>query len=133
MKPNINLIVADNESVVQSALISNNYVQAFLLVHSLIESLLRALLNKLDPNSELCFSDLIKGYEARLAEEYYPSPTFVEELTEFNRRRNRVIHRLWRNGFTHTNNNLKDAAEAAVHLYSLFIEWLQIFDDDLEN
>ena len=133
MKPNLNFIVADNESAVQSALTSMNYVQVFLLVHSLIESLLRAFLDKLDPDLELRFSELIKGYEARLAEEHYPSPTFVKELTEFNRRRNRIIHCLWRNGFTHTNTNLKDAAEAAVHLYSLFIEWLQTFDDDLEN
>lgn len=133
MKPNISLIVADNESAVQSALTAANYVQAFLLVHSLIEALVRAFLDELGPDSELSFSALIKKYEARLVEEHYPSSTFVKELTEFNRRRNRVIHQLWRNGFTHTNENLKDAAEAAVHLYGLFIDWLQTFDDDLEN
>lgn len=133
MKPNIDLIVADNESAFQSALISNNYVQAFLLAHSLIESLLRAFLNKLDPNLQLSFSDLIKKYNDRLADEHYPRPTFVEELKGFNRRRNRVVHDLWCNGFTHTNDNMKGYAEAAVHLYSLFIEWLQTFDNEIEN
>ena len=133
MRPDITFIITDNEKAVQSALDSDNYIQAFVLVHSLIESLLRAFLNKLNPAAELRFAELVDQYKAHLAQIQYPIPTFVDELTQFNRRRNRMLHRLWRYGFTYTNNNLKDAAQAAVNLYGLFIEWLQTFDEGLAD
>ncbi|MEW5797127.1 MAG: hypothetical protein AB1772_12320 [Candidatus Zixiibacteriota bacterium] len=69
------LIVSDNEQAVATALSSGSYVLAFLLVHSLIEGLLRFVLRKNDDRvkfsqlivkfSQLVVksSQLIKGYE----------------------------------------------------------------------
>jgi len=132
-RPNLTLIIADNEKTVQSALDSGNYFQAFLLVHSLIESLLRAFLNELEPEKDLRFAELVDRYKKHLTKIEYAVPSFVDELTQFNRRRNRIVHRLWRYGFTYTNNSSKDAAHSAANLYGLFIDWLQTFDEGLAD
>lgn len=122
------LIVSDNEQAVRAALDRGDYVQACLLVHALIESLLRTFLRT---DSKARFVELIQEYK-RLLEQQSPGiTTFIEELTQFNRRRNRIVHELWCKGYTYTNRQAKDAAGTAVLMYGLFIEFLQTFDFEL--
>jgi hypothetical protein len=71
---------------------------------------------------------LIERYKRFLEEQEYPEPTFVKELTDFNRRRNRIVHQLWRKGFSFTNRQAEPAARAAVTVYGLLIEWIETFD-----
>jgi len=130
-KSDISAIVKDNEQAVLRALDSADYIQTFLLVHALIESLLRVFLNKQE--SRLTFDELIKEYQKFLTEVQYPIPTFVEQLTQFNRRRNRMIHDLWKKGHSLTNQQAKGAAQASIMMYGLFIEWLETFDPDIVN
>ncbi|MBT9142974.1 MAG: hypothetical protein DDT32_02192 [Syntrophomonadaceae bacterium] len=122
-------IVEDNEAAVAQAISEGNYVQAFLLIHVLVESLLRVFLNRED--SEVRFHDLINAYEAYLATIDYPVPTFVDELTKFNQRRNKIVHQLWMKGYTATNKQTKDAATVAVLMYGLLIEWLGLFYEQI--
>ncbi len=122
-------IVQDNETATRQALDSSDFVQAYLLLHALLESLLRQFLNK--TRSNLTFEDLIKKYEALLRQNDYPTPSFVKELRAFNQRRNRIIHNLWKNGFTHTNKQAESAATGAYILYGLFIDWLETFDSKI--
>lgn len=122
-------VVADNESAVARALAEKNYVQAFLLIHALIESLLRAFLGHEHKDDR--FHDLIESYKNYLSKNNYPFPTFVTELTEFNRRRNRITHKLWAKGHSETNRQTETAAHAATMMYGLFIEWLQTFEPEI--
>ncbi len=124
-------IVSDNEKIVQAALDRGNYLQALILIHVLIESLMRAFLELTDDN--LRFQQLIEHYEEFLGRESPGIKSFVKELTEFNRRRNRIVHELWRKGYTFTNRQAKDATVVSVRMYSLFIEFLQTYDEDLEG
>ncbi len=122
-------IVEDNEAAVAQAISEGDYVQAFLLTHALVESLLRAFLNRED--GEVQFYNLIKTYEAYLAKIDYPGGDFIDELTKFNQRRNRIVHQLWAKGYTATNEQTKDAATAAVLMYGLLIEWFGTFDEEI--
>ncbi|MBN2551089.1 MAG: hypothetical protein JXB15_18145 [Anaerolineales bacterium] len=121
-------IIADNEAAAQAAFQRGDYVSCFLLTHSLIEALLRVFLGKTEKES---FYDLIKSYEEYLLQQYQKDRTFVNELTEFNRRRNRVIHQLWEKGYTPTNARLSSACKGAFQMYGLFIEWLETFDPEI--
>ena len=87
------LIINDNERAVRAALDRGDNIQAFLLVHSLVESLLRIFLG--EHKKEVAFSKLIQKYENILKNNSPGVSTFVKELTQFNRRRNRIIHELW--------------------------------------
>lgn len=129
-RPNFSLIVSDNEQAVAQALAREDFVQAYLLVHALIEALLRLFL-RVPEEEEASFNDLIQKYRAYLEEEHYPIPTFFDELTQFNRRRNRIVHQLWRKGFSFTNRQTEPAARAAVIMYGLLIEWLETFDHEI--
>jgi len=122
-------IVLDNESAVKASLDRGDYLQAFLLIHTVVESLLRAFLSELDEYVK--FSALVDRYEEFLAQRRYPVPTFVEELRQFNRRRNRIVHQLWRKGYSFTNRQTEDAARAALIVYGLFIEFLETFDPEI--
>lgn len=124
-------IVRDNENAVRSALDRADYVRAFLVVHILIESLLRVFLKETD--DEVKFSTLINKYVQYLDQNQYPYNTFVKELREFNGRRNRIIHNLWKKGYSFTNRQAKNAASASVTMYGLFIEWLETFEPDIEQ
>ena len=126
--PGSSSIVRDNEAAAARAIEEQNHLQAYFLVHTLVESLLRAFLQE---DREVKFSSLIDGYKRFLAEQYYPAPTFVKELTEFNKRRNRIVHQLWRRGFSFTNKQAEPAARAAVTMYALLIEWLETFDPEI--
>jgi len=128
-KSDYGLVVADNETAARVALDKGNYISAFLLIHVLVESLLRAFLR--NDNESHSFASLVSQYDQYLRQEDYPVPTFVDELKEFNRRRNRIVHQLWRKGYTLTNKWAKSPANAAVAMYGLFIEWLTTFDDEL--
>lgn len=90
------LIVSDNEKTVRAALDRGDYVQAFLLVRVLIEPLLRTFLRTADSNAT--FTELIQEYKRFLEQQSPGIATFIEELTLFNRRRNRIVHELWRKG-----------------------------------
>lgn len=125
------LVVADNERAVQVAIDRHDFVEAFLLIHTLTEALLRAFLKEED--KRLRFDDLVREYEKYLKAEHQAEPTFVKELREFNRRRNRIVHNLWRKGFTLTNKWTEQAAGAALITYSLLIEWLETFDSEISE
>ena len=123
-------IVKDNEQATAEALSRGDYVQAFLLVHVLIESLLRTFL-KVDSEKEVRFSDLILEYDAYLKSQQYPYPDFVDDLEKFNRRRNRIVHDLWKRGFSVSNRQTERQAHAAVIIYGLFIEFVETFDETI--
>ena len=129
-RADFSIIARDNEHAAAEALAGGDFVKAFITVHALIEALLRLFL-RVPEGREVTFTSLIKEYRDYLAAEQYPYWTFVEELTQFNRRRNRIVHELWRDGYTHTNHQAEPAARGAVALYSLFIEWIQTFDDEI--
>jgi hypothetical protein len=95
------VIIEDNEHAVHQALDRGYFVQAFLPVHALVESLLRQFLKQ--TGRKPSFDGLIKKYQKYLQSENYPFPTFEKELTAFNQRRNRIIHNLWQRGYTSTN------------------------------
>jgi hypothetical protein len=122
-------VVQDNESAVARSLAEGNFLQTYLLLHALTESLLRAVLTHDDDRPS--FNDLINAYRMFLDQNKYPIPTFVDELVQFNRRRNRIVHQLWQKGFTLTNAQTEPAARAAVMMYGLLIEWFGTFDDSI--
>ena len=55
----------------------------------MFESLLRVFLQ--DHREKVTFEGLIETYRRFLSEHDYPQPTFVKELTEFNRRRSLTL------------------------------------------
>ena len=124
-------IVKDNEKAAQTALDRGDYLQAFILIHTLLESLMRVFLKLTDEN--LKFHQLIERWEDFLKHQHSGIKSFVKELTEINRRRNRIVHELWGKGYTFTNRQAKDAAIASIQMYSLFIEFLQTYSEDLEE
>jgi len=119
--------IEDNETAAQALYQHGYYISCFLLIHSLVESLLRAFLTKTKRES---FNDLIVAYRQYLQREGQQNLTFVDELTKFNQRRNRVVHELWEKGYTDTNSKLEPACSAAFSMYGLFIEWLETFDPE---
>ena len=128
-RPDFSIIIKDNEQAAAQALADGHFVQAFLLVHALVEALLRLFLRI--PEEEDSFDKLIRKYRSYLDQERYPFPTFIDELTQFNRRRNRVVHQLWRKGHSFTNRQTEPAARGAVVMYGLLIEWLEMFDPEI--
>jgi hypothetical protein len=122
-------VVQDNESAVARSLGDGNFVQAYLLIHALTESLLRAVLGQED--DRLSFNDLVNAYRMFLDQNNYPTSKFVDELVQFDRRRNRIVDQLWRKGFTVTNDHTELAARAGVMMYGLLIEWLSTFHDSI--
>lgn len=121
-------IVRENEQVARRAYDQKDYVLCFLLAHALVESLLRAFLER---SRKETFHELIGFYKEYLEAEGQTEPTFIEELTELNRRRNRVIHQLWRKGYSATNEKLEPACRGAFMVYGLFIEWLETFKPEI--
>jgi len=83
-------VVADNEATLMKVMDSGNYIQVFLVAHTLIESYLREFLS--EKEEETKFSSLVSKYQKFLKSISYTVPTFVTELTELNCRRNRIIH-----------------------------------------
>jgi len=129
-RPDFSIIIKDNEQAVAQALDDGHFVQAYLLVHALVEALLRLFL-RVPEEDRSSFNDLIEKYRSYLHEQHYPIPTFIDELTQFNRRRNRIVHQLWRKGHSFTNRQAEPAARGAVMMYGLFIEWLETFDPEI--
>ncbi len=128
-RPDFSAIVRDNEQATANAIAAGDFVKAFLLVHALVESLLRLFLGEADKRQT--FNDLIAGYRSYLEREGYPFPTFIEQLTLLNRRRNVIVHSLWRVGYSRTNKAAEPAAQGAVLVYGLLIEWLETFDPEI--
>ena len=126
-RPNFSIIIKDNEQAAAEALASGNFIQAYLLVHALIEALLRLFLRVADKD-DVTFANLIQKFRSYLEHQHYPFTTFIDELTQFNRRRNRIVHQLWHKGYTFTNRKTETAAHAAVTMYGLLIEWLEALD-----
>jgi hypothetical protein len=130
-RPDFSIIIKDNEHAAAQALADGHFVEAYLLVHALIEALLRLFLG-IPKEKDVSFDKLIKRYRDYLKEQHYPFPTFIDELTQFNRRRNRIVHRLlWRKGYSFTNRETEPAARGAVMMYGLLIEWLETFDSEI--
>jgi len=129
-RPDFSIIIKDNEQAAAQALADGHFVQAYLLVHALVEALLRIFL-RVPQEEDVSFHNLIQKYRSYLDEEGYPFPTFIDELTQFNRRRNRVIHQLWRKGHSFTNRQAEPGARGAVMMYGLLIEWLETFDPEI--
>lgn len=129
-RPDFSIIIKDNEQAAAQALADGHFVQAYLLVHVLIEALLRLFL-RVPEEKDVSFDNLIKEYRSYLEEEHYPFPMFINELTQFNRRRNRIVHRLWRKGHSLTNRETEPAARGAVMMYGLLIEWLETLDPEI--
>jgi len=122
-------IVNDNEQAIARALADGRNIEAYLLYHALFESLLRLFLKAED--DKIRFTDLILRYKDTLKLRGQAKPVFVDELTKFNQRRNRIIHKLWQQGYTATNENTKDAVAGAGLIYGLFIEWIETFDSGI--
>jgi hypothetical protein len=97
---------------------------------ALIEALLRMFL-RIPDEKKVSFDDLVRQYRSYLESERYSFPTFIDELTKFNRWRNRVVHQLWRKGHSFTNRQTESAARGAVMMYGLLIEWLETFDPEI--
>jgi hypothetical protein len=121
-------IIKENESFARSAYEKGDYVLCFLLSHALVESLLRAFLSQTGKES---FNELIVAYEKFLKSEGQTELTFVNELTRFNRRRNKVVHELWKTGYSATNKKLEPACRGAFTIFGLLIEWLETFDPEI--
>lgn len=122
--------IKDNEQAIAAALAEGHFLQAYILVHALIEALLRLFL-RIPENEYVSFANLIQKYRSYLKQEGYPFPTFIDELTKLNRWRNRIVHQLWRKGHSFTNRQTEPAAHAAAMVYGLFIEWLETFDSKI--
>lgn len=130
VRPNYSIIIKDNEKALAEALAEGSFLQAYLLVHALIEALLRLFL-RIPEDKDLSFAKLVETYRYYLEREHYPYATFIDELTKFNQRRNRIVHQLWRKGHSFTNRQTEPAARAAIMMYGLFIEWLETFDSEI--
>ena len=121
-------IVKENENAARRAYERSDFVLCFLLSHALIESLLRAFLGQTGRES---FNELIAAYKNYMKTEGQISATFIKELTTFNWRRNKVVHQLWKNGYSVTNEKLEPACRSAFMMFGLFIEWLETFDPEI--
>jgi hypothetical protein len=119
------VIIKENENVARRAYDQGDFVLCFLLSHSLIESILRAFLKNFGDGS---FNDLIIDFENFMESEGQMDSAFIKELIKFNRQRNKVIHQLWKNGYSATNQKLEPACRGAFIVYGLLIEWLETFD-----
>ena len=128
-RPDYSFVVRGNEQAAANALSEGRYMDAFLLVHTLVEALLRAFLSVNKPRRS--FNQLVAAYGTYLTDQSYPKAVFVDELQQLNHRRNRIVHQLWQHGYTYTNNQSKEAAKAAVIVYGLLIEWLETFDEEI--
>ena len=70
-------IIAENKTITRAAYERGDYVLCFLLIHSLIEALLRAFLSQTGKES---FNELIGLYKQYIKEQGQVRPTFVDEL-----------------------------------------------------
>ena len=131
-RPDFSAVISDNEQAAAQALADGHFVQAYLLVHALIETLLRLFLH-ISAGNNITFDNLIRKYRTYLEKERYPFPEFIDELTQFNRRRNRIVHQLWKKGHSFTNRKTEPAARVAVIMYGLLIEWLETFDPEITH
>lgn len=123
-------IIKDNEEAAVRALVQGEFIQAYVLLHTLIEALLRLFL-RIPEEKETTFHQLVQKYRSFLEHERYPFPTFLDELTTFNQRRNRIVHQLWGKGYSLSNSQTEPAARGAVVMYGLLVEWLETFDPEI--
>ncbi|GEM_PF-1301847 len=122
-------VIADNERAARQAFELGDNVSCFLLIHALVEGLLKDFLQR---HGKCRFKDLIDDYRSYV-KSMCQGPEFVAELTAFNKRRNRVVHDLWAHGYTWTNSRQKLvlACQAGMIMYGLFVEWLETFDPSI--
>lgn len=130
-RPDFSLIVRDNEHAAASALERGDFLSALLLVHTLIEALLRLFLNRHGHHEK--FSDLVGALARDLKQQGVPEPPFLNELRGLNKHRNDAVHGLWRRGYSDTNRTVATSARAALLLYGLVIEWLETVDPDITS
>jgi len=120
-------VIVDNERAARQAFERGDNVSCFLLIHVLVEGLLRDFLQR---HGKCRFRDLIDDYLSSCMRSMHQGPEFAAELTAFNKRRNQVVHDLWARGYTWTNSRQKLAlaCQAGMIMYGLFVEWLETFD-----
>lgn len=123
-------IIRENENAARDAFDKGDYVICFLLIHSLIESLLRTFLGI---TRDITFNNLIKSFDKLMKNESQTESTFINELTELNRRRNRVIHQLWKKGYSLTNVKLKETCQISIIVFGLLIEWISTFNSEIDE
>lgn len=110
---------------------------AYLIFHSLIEGALRDFLN-ICPDTELRFCDLIDRLAKFLETPPYTQPKdpvhrTIDRLTKFNRARNKLVHNLWRYGYSQLNQKSKRLSQQAFVTYVLEVEYLGTFNEDFEQ
>ena len=119
-------VAAENELVARLMFESGDYVGCLLLIHALVEGALR---NFLRCGESGTFNAIVGQYRDYLISEGQKDPLLVEELTQFNRRRNRVVHGLWLRGYHDTNegHRLDDACKAGMVMLELLSDYVSTF------
>ena len=124
--------IKDNEGAVARALQQGNYVLSYLIVHSLIELLLRKFLC-VPQEEEYDFADLVKSYKEHMLSRHHANALFENELTHFNLRKHRFSAQIRERGFSAVNEQTRDQAATAVKVYGLLIEYLETFDANIRE
>ena len=93
---------------------------------------------KIPFGKDLKFSELIDKLQVFLTTESYEQPEeYPGELTEnlkiFNKMRNKLIHNLWKYGYSELNKKSKRAAQQAFLKYNLEVEYLATFDEEFQQ
>ncbi len=122
--------IKDNEGAVARALQQGNYILSYLIVHSLIELLLRTFLC-VPQEEESDFADLVKSYKEHMLSQHHADALFENELTQFNLRRDRFFAQIRERGFSTVNEQTRAQAAMAVNVYGLLIEYLETFDANI--
>jgi len=117
--------IKDNIQAADNSFNERNYLFTFLLNYSLCESVLRIALNCHKKSAS--FKELIELYEKYLKDRNYPYNTFNRELRAMNSRRNRIVHDLWKYGYSKINKNSKGSAQMSSIVFSLLLEWFETF------
>jgi len=130
-------IIQDLEKQAYKYWKNGDYYISFLLFHSLLEGALRDFL-KIPFDKDLKFSELIDKLQIFLTTEPYKQPEeqpgeLTENLKKFNKARNKLIHNLWKYGYSDLNKKSKRLAQKAFITYNLELEYLATFDEEFQQ
>jgi len=134
---NIPRIVKDLESQAYKFWIRGDYYISYLIFYSLIEGALRDFLEvSSDADVRLC--DLISRLEEFLETPPYTQlkssiKNTIENLTRFRKHRNKLVHDLWRYGYSELNQKSKQLAQKAFMTYLLDTEYLGTFNEEFKQ
>ncbi|MBZ0258520.1 hypothetical protein K8I31_20805, partial [bacterium] len=59
--------------------------------------------------------------------------SMIDDLENLNKLRNKIVHQLWKIGYSGINKLLEEPSCKLVVLYSLHIEFLETFDDEISE